>query len=126
MRRFHLSDVPRLLTRATSAIPAECCPDVESCVAGGTLLLEQAGIDSTSQGNNSSWVAGVLQIVPGIGNFYLAAGTEEHPQIWYGVLNIIPGWLVWPIGRTPRFCPAWTVLSSGTAVRKQPKRSTAR
>lgn len=60
--------------------------------------LESQGIDSTAEGNNNAWVAGILQIVPGVGNFYLASGTEEHNQIWFGVLNIIPGWLVWPFG----------------------------
>jgi len=43
-------------------------------------------------------VAGVLQILPGVGNFYLASGTDESQQYTAGILNIIPGWLVWPVG----------------------------
>lgn len=43
-------------------------------------------------------VAGVLQILPGIGNFYLASGTDESTQVTAGVLNILPGWLIWPVG----------------------------
>jgi len=46
MRRFRLSEVPRLLSRPMLPLPSECCPDVESCVASGALLLEQAGVDT--------------------------------------------------------------------------------
>lgn len=88
----------RLLSLLIAAVATTGCAGLSRAERDRVRQLEQAGIDSTSQGNNSSWVAGVLQIVPGIGNFYLAAGTEENHQIWYGVLNIIPGWLVWPIG----------------------------
>ncbi len=37
-------------------------------------------------------VAGALNILPGVGNFYLAIGTDESSQWMYGTLNL----LVWP------------------------------
>lgn len=46
----------------------------------------------------SPTIAGVTQILPGVGNIYLAVGTDEKLQYLPGVLNIIPGWLIWPIG----------------------------
>ncbi len=45
MIRFRLPDLPRLGS-ATLALPSGCCPDVEACLAGGTLLLEEAGIET--------------------------------------------------------------------------------
>jgi len=46
MMRPRLSGIPALVRRGTLSLPAGCGPDVESCVASGTLLLEQAGIDT--------------------------------------------------------------------------------
>ncbi|MDX9788912.1 MAG: hypothetical protein RBT11_19205 [Desulfobacterales bacterium] len=37
--------------------------------------------------------AGVLNILPGFGNFYLASGTDESSQWLYGFLNL----LSWPV-----------------------------
>lgn len=43
---------------------------------------------------NSAVAAGVLNILPGIGNFYLACGNgSDSSQAVYGVLNL----LTWPI-----------------------------
>ena len=60
MRRFRLSEVPRLWSRPMLSLPAECCPDVESCVASGALLLEQAGVD-TARLDAECVVAAVLE-----------------------------------------------------------------
>jgi hypothetical protein len=37
--------------------------------------------------------AGLLNILPGVGNFYLAVGSDEHSQWLFGVGNL----LLWPI-----------------------------
>jgi release factor glutamine methyltransferase len=46
MIRLRLPRLPQLARRAALSLPAGCCPDVEACVASGTLLLEQAGIET--------------------------------------------------------------------------------
>jgi release factor glutamine methyltransferase len=46
MMRLRLPDIPRLARPGALSLPAGCCPDVESCLASGTLLLEQAGIET--------------------------------------------------------------------------------
>ena len=43
---------------------------------------------------NSAWTAGLLNVLPGLGNFYLAFGDGNDPiQGAYGVINL----LFWPI-----------------------------
>ncbi len=59
--------------------------------------LRMAGISETACGTKNGWISGPLNIIPGIGNFYLATGEDRGSQITYGILNIIPGWLLWPI-----------------------------
>jgi len=44
--RLHLSDLPRFARPRALSLPPGCCPDVESCLASGTLVLEQAGIET--------------------------------------------------------------------------------
>jgi len=46
MMRLRLPDIPRLARPGALSLPAGCCPDVESCLASGALLLEQAGIET--------------------------------------------------------------------------------
>jgi release factor glutamine methyltransferase len=46
MIRLHLPDLPGFARRETMFLPAGCCPDVEACLASGTLLLEQVGIET--------------------------------------------------------------------------------
>jgi len=43
--------------------------------------------------------AACLNILPGIGNFYLATGTDQGPQVLYGVLNLLtwPASIVWGV-----------------------------
>lgn len=55
--------------------------------------LKASGISSTDIKVKSPALAGSLNILPGIGNFYLAAGTNESGQWLYGFLNL----LTWPI-----------------------------
>jgi hypothetical protein len=51
------------------------------------------GISPTDQAVKNPGAAGALNILPGFGNFYLAAGTTESEQWLYGFLNL----LCWPI-----------------------------
>jgi release factor glutamine methyltransferase len=46
MMRLRLPEVPRFLRGDALALPSDCCPVVVACVASGTLLLEQAGIET--------------------------------------------------------------------------------
>ena len=46
MMRLRLPEVPRFLRGDALALPNGCCPVVAACVASGTLLLEQAGIET--------------------------------------------------------------------------------
>jgi release factor glutamine methyltransferase len=46
MMRVRLPEVPRFLLGDALALPNDCCPVVAACVASGTLLLEQAGIET--------------------------------------------------------------------------------
>jgi len=45
MMRLRLPEM-RALRPAALALPSGCCPDVEACLASGTLLLEAAGIET--------------------------------------------------------------------------------
>lgn len=55
--------------------------------------LESYGIPATDQKIKNAGVAGGLNILPGVGNFYLAAGTDQSDQWVYGFLNL----LFWPL-----------------------------
>jgi len=57
--RLRLPDIPRLVRTAALSLPAGSCPDVESFLASGTLLLEQAGIE-TAQLDAECLLAAVL------------------------------------------------------------------
>jgi len=54
--------------------------------------LESYGISPTQEKVKHPGVAGALNVLPGFGNFYLAAGTEESEQWLYGFVNLF----VWP------------------------------
>jgi len=55
--------------------------------------LNSYGISSTEVKEKHPGAAGALNILPGFGNFYLAAGTEESDQWLFGFLNL----LTWPL-----------------------------
>ena len=46
MMRLRLPDLPRFARPRALSLPPGCCPDVESCLASSTLVLEQAGIET--------------------------------------------------------------------------------
>ena len=46
MIRMRLPQVPRALLGRPSPLPARLCPNVDDCLRSGTLLLEQAGIET--------------------------------------------------------------------------------
>lgn len=116
------------LTRATkltiyaaflvSGAAASSCAGLNYREKEQVAQLTEIGIDPTDKGNNSGWIAGPLNLVPGAGNFYLATGTGESNQVVYGVLNIIPGWLVWP------FTCLWSVPQAAVDAHNINKRQT--
>lgn len=46
MMRLRLLDLPRFARPRALSLPPGSCPDVESCLASGALVLEQAGIET--------------------------------------------------------------------------------
>lgn len=46
MMRLRLPEIPRLVPTGSLSLPAGSCPDVDACLATGTLLLTQAGIET--------------------------------------------------------------------------------
>lgn len=93
------------------------CAGLSPREQGQARQLREAGISDTEMGTKKGWVSGCLNIIPGVGNFYLASGKDSGSQVIYGILNIIPGWLVWPIT-----C-AWSVpqaaVDAGNINRRQ-------
>ena len=75
--------------------------------------LQAMGLGSGNREIKSPATAGALNLLPGIGNFYLAVGTEESEQWLFGALNL----LTWPIS------PIWAipegVLDAGTINKKE-------
>jgi hypothetical protein len=61
--------------------------------------IESCGLGKQDERVKNPVAAGVLNLLPGIGNFYLAAGTDQSDQWIYGTLNL----LLWPIS------PIWGV-----------------
>ncbi len=54
--------------------------------------VKAAGLKEDKIQVKSPALAATLNILPGIGNFYLAAGTDETPQWLFGALNLF----FWP------------------------------
>ena len=61
--------------------------------------LKSYGVSETEVAVKHPAAAGALNILPGVGNFYLAAGTGESTQWTYGFINL----LFWPLS------PIWAV-----------------
>ena len=56
--------------------------------------LKECKIDTTPQKVKDPTTAGLLNVLPGMGNLYLAVGSRGHPvQHVFGVLNFI----TWPL-----------------------------
>jgi len=55
--------------------------------------IEMQGADVMAGNIKHPAAAGFLNILPGVGNFYLASGTEHSGQWMIGTLNL----LVWPV-----------------------------
>ena len=91
-----LSPVTRL-TLLSLMLFASGCAGLTPREAGQAQKLREAGISETEMGTKNGWISGPLNIIPGVGNFYLATGKDSSSQIIYGILNIIPGWLLWPV-----------------------------
>lgn len=66
------------------------------------------GLDTEIGRIKSPILAGVLNIAPGFGNFYLAGGTGESSQWGYGILNL----LFWPF--TVPFAVPEAAIDAGT------------
>ena len=83
----------------TSLIYLSGCTTLSRTEKRTLLELKSCGIASNEMTIKHPAVAGALNILPGAGNFYLAANTEETPQWTYGFVNL----LAWP------FSPIWAV-----------------
>lgn len=69
------------------------CISLNSSEKATLTELESYGISSTEHKIKQPGVAGILNILPGFGNFYLASGTDEGQQWLFGFLNL----LLWPV-----------------------------
>jgi len=56
-------------------------------------VITDAGLGKTDQQVKSSLAAGFLNVLPGVGNFYLSYGTDESEQVLVGFMNL----LFWPV-----------------------------
>jgi len=56
-------------------------------------VIREAGFSRTEAGVKSPLLAALLNLLPGIGNFYLSAGTDEGEMVFVGVMNL----LTWPV-----------------------------
>jgi hypothetical protein len=74
------------------ALATTSCISMTPSQRGKLRELEQYGISKEEQKIKHPALAGVLNLLPGFGNFYLAAGTDESSQWAFGFLNL----LVWP------------------------------
>ena len=75
--------------------------------------IRELGLPTDAERVKSPILAGVLNVLPGIGNFYLAAGTDESAQWVFGMLNLV----TWP------FSVLWGVpeaaIDAGTINKKE-------
>ncbi len=69
------------------------CTTLSSLEKTKIAELESKGIVVPHEEVKNPGAAGALNILPGFGNFYLAAGTNESEQWLYGFLNL----LLWPV-----------------------------
>ncbi|MBI1911141.1 MAG: hypothetical protein HYS21_03990 [Deltaproteobacteria bacterium] len=81
------------LLMALLAISLTSCTTLSSLEKTKIAELKAKGVIVPHEELKNPGAAGVLNILPGFGNFYLAIGTNEGEQWMYGVLNL----LFWPI-----------------------------
>lgn len=87
------------LTIALSSTVLSGCVSLSPSDNAKLNELRAAGIAENAVIKKNPGVAGALNILPGIGNFYLASGTREGSQWTYGFLNLLfwPGSVIWGI-----------------------------
>lgn len=83
----------RAVTAVLAALSVSGCISLSRQEQTTLRELKAVGIADTDQQVKHPGAAGALNILPGFGNFYLAAGTDEGSQWTYGFLNL----LFWPI-----------------------------
>lgn len=77
--------------------------------------LKQYGVRDNVENVASPLLAGTLNILPGIGNFYLGTGEAADGTQWiYGILNFF----TWPIS------PIWSIAQASTDANTINKRET--
>ncbi len=81
------------LIMATSLTTLSACTTLSRQEKTTLYELKQYGIQGAEETVAHPVVAGMLNILPGCGNFYLAGVSEESNQWLFGFLNL----LTWPI-----------------------------
>ncbi len=97
MVRFH--NAVKLMVCILAALQVVGCISMSRSDQMALRQLKSYGIGETEQGTKHPAVAAGLNLLPGIGNFYLAVGTE-HPTQWtIGFINLLfwPCSVVWGI-----------------------------
>lgn len=61
--------------------------------------IEECGYDNREHGEIEAPMAGALNVLPGIGNFYLAAKSDEDYMWLIGILNLVswPYSIIWAV-----------------------------
>jgi len=77
--------------------------------------VRSVGLSETEIKKKNPGAAGALNLLPGFGNFYLAAGTNESDQWLFGFLNLLtwPFSIIWGI---PQAAADATVINKKETV----------
>jgi len=88
-----MKDVAKAAVVAALLACASGCASLSRTEQATLNELRSYGISDTEVKRKHPGTAGALNILPGFGNFYLGAGTDESEQWLYGFLNL----LSWPV-----------------------------
>ncbi|MBC8207287.1 MAG: hypothetical protein ISR85_05665 [Kiritimatiellales bacterium] len=92
-------NVVNILLTMTVVFSVTGCASISRSDRQMLRQIESYGLGKTDEEIKKPVMAAVLNLLPGIGNFYLATGTEQGDQWIYGTCNL----LLWPIS------PIWAV-----------------
>ena len=98
----------RLVLVCALALALSSCIGLRRADRQDLAELRGLGIGATEQAVTSPLAAGLLNLLPGIGNFYLAASADEGPQWGLGLLNL----LTWPL--SVLWAPAQVAVDANT------------
>ena len=86
-------------TLAFGTLALESCVTMTSRQKANLMELQMYGVDTQEKKKVDPFFAGLLNVGPGLGNFYLASSGEESMQWPIGVFNLLLWYpsVVWSI-----------------------------